>query len=208
MEIRTPKTVAHSLAVVVVFASLAIFAALYLAPARGNHMYTKTVQVTVDARTLAGNDLHAIIEPVWAAVDAYASDAEYQSSVRRFSQGQRYLLALQFYRGEMADGGHHAVLSNASNTLLENALAAFRVLRLHDAATILSEAWQLAGGPTVSTDCRLRSLGTLQPDDLSTLDRRYFELDRGDTVDSLALSFARSRPEEFYFTGPVQKGVE
>jgi len=169
-------------------------------------MKTKVVRVIIDENTVKGNDVFALIEPLWERVDIYGSVQNYQRTLAPFSRSQRHLLAIHWYRSEVNNGGHEQFFSNSTGIVWRDAVAGLEAIDLRELATIGRKAAARLKNPSRDRTKRQRQLERYQPS-FDDLDRRFYELERSKDLDGRMLEYARSHSSDFYFKGTVTRVV-
>lgn len=173
---------------------------------RGKLRY-ETVHVRIDDATIASGDLAEIIEPVRSIADIYEGPEHYERSLRRFSQVQRFIFAIDWYRAEVKNGGHHQFYSNSTGIVWKDALEGFRALDAIEFAKILEEsATRLGGSPSLERTQRNDQLDRLDPD-FNDLDDRFYKAEGKLGLDRLLIEFIRAHAADFHFEGDVRRAV-
>ncbi len=168
---------------------------------------TQSVDVVVDDKTIAGSDVFALIEPVWYRVDIYKTWTEYEATLRPFSESQRHLFAIQWYRSEVANGGHDQFFFNSTGIVWEDAVKGFEAIGLLEGAGILRTASGRIEGAARDRFKRQDQLDRANAD-FEDLDTRFYKLEESGELDRRMLAFARQHPADFYFSGRVERFVE
>jgi hypothetical protein len=168
-------------------------------------MRYEKVQVCVDDGTIAAGDTWRIIEPVWWSANIYDGPEQYELSLLQFTHSQRLIFALAWYCCEVNNGGHDQFYSNSTGVVWRDALAALRALQAQELVVVLEESAQrLGGSPSLDRGERIEQLRTFGPD-FEDLDSRFYEAESD--LDGRTISFIRSRPSDFYFTGLIRRAV-
>jgi hypothetical protein len=168
---------------------------------------TETVEVDITEAVLAGDDAFAVIEPVWDRANIYGSVAALESSLEGFSEPQRLMFALHWYIAEVNNGGHHQFFYNSTGILWPEALAAFEAIEVDPGAEILQAAVSRLGeSPSRDRSERQAQLEATQAD-FDDLDARFYALQDEIDLNERMLQFMRSRSEEFFFRGTVERAV-
>lgn len=167
-------------------------------------MDTTMVHLVIDDAVVAdATDVFTLIEPLWERVEIYDSWARYEASLKPFSENQRHLFAIQWYRAEVKNGGHDQFFLNSTGIVCEHAIEGFVAIGLTEAADILTSASKRIGGAS-----RDRGIREMQVDaaraDLEDLDQRFFKLERTGVLDDLMLAFARRHAADFRFVGTIE----
>lgn len=202
MNLRNAKRIAFSLAAL----GGAAWFSLRTVPEPEHKMRTEVVQVVVDDATVQGTDAFALIEPVWDRVDIYGSVPEYRRTLAPFSDAQRYLFAIHWYRSEVNNGGHDQFFYNSTGIVWPDAVAGLEAIGVAEFASILKEAAGRLQEPSQDRDQRQAQLEAFKGD-FEDLDDRFFALEETTNLDERMLEFARKRPSDFYFTGTVERPV-
>lgn len=168
-------------------------------------MKTERVKVAVDPDVIFGNDPWAVIEPVYWVGNIYDSYGEYEASLARFSQEQRLMFALHWYRAEVNNGGHDQFYSNSTGIVWADALAAFEALELADGSDIVREsARRLGGSPSFDREERENQLESSFAD-FEDLDERFYALEQDVDLDAAMLRFMRANVNQFIFSDWIER---
>jgi len=166
----------------------------------------KPVRVVIDEERIAAtNDPMEIIEPVWCLVDFHEDPASYDASLRRFSRSQRYVWAALWYDAEVCNGGHHQFYSNPTGMVWRDALEAFGQMEMAAVAAIIdASAARLGSAPSSSRVERNRQLSNFRGT-FDDLDDRYYAFMRENNLNAKIMTFIRKQPQDFAFSGTIQK---
>ena len=168
--------------------------------------YEKT-HLRVDDATIAAGDPWAVIRPVSCIANMYGGPAEYEQSLRRFSQAQRQFFALNSYTAEVNNGGHDQFYFNSTGIVWRDALEACQAIGALGLADILQQsAERLGGSPSPDRGERQQQLSELAPN-FNDLDNRFYAIEESEDVDRRVMNFIRARPADFYFDGIVELPV-
>lgn len=163
----------------------------------------KKVRVLIDRKTIAEKQAWEILDPVKSSLNLDGSHDDYVKSVARFSKGQRYLSALDWYLAEVNNGGHDQFYSNPTGILWDDALKGCAVVDAPTVAEIIAESAKRMGGqPSFDQDERSRILDQRKPK-FADLDKRIFKLDVN--IEEKMLNYIRQRPNDFLFDGEVAR---
>lgn len=169
-------------------------------------MQYEKLQLRVDESTIAVGDISEIIRPVACTVNIYDGPAEYEQSLRRFSQAQRLVFAQQWYDAEVNNGGHDQFYWNSTGIVWRDALAAYLAIGAPGIADILQQsAGRLGGSPSLDRGERQQQMSDLAPN-FNDLDERFYA-ESGDDVDRQVLSYIFDHAADFYFDGLVEVPV-
>jgi hypothetical protein len=164
---------------------------------------TRKVEVRIDDSVIAKGDPMEVIDPVWWQASIYDGWDAYERTLAPFSQAQRYAFAILWYDAEVNNGGHSQLYANSTGIVWRDALAGFDAIGLPEGAAIVREsAGRIGGNPALDREERNRQLEALAPK-FDDLDERYYAL--GETVNRKLMEYIRSRPQDFYFSGVVEK---
>jgi hypothetical protein len=167
----------------------------------------KPVRVCVDDETIAGSEPGRVIDPVWWQGDIYNGPAEYEESLRGFSEPQRLVWAILWYRAEVNNGGHDQFYSNSTGIVWKDALKGFELIGVEEVAALLLESvLRLGGHPSQDREERNRQLENTKAQ-FDDLDDQFYEFEKLEDLDEALMRFIRSKPQEFYFDGVVSKPV-
>jgi len=168
----------------------------------GNVQYEK-IHLRVDDATIAAGDLSQIIRPVACTANIYDGPAEYERSLRPFSQAQRLVFAQQWYDAEVNNGGHDQFYGNSTGIVWRDALEAYKAIGALGIADILQQsADRLGGSPSLDRGERQQQMSELAPN-FNDLDKRFYA-ESSDDVDRRVMSYIRARPADFYFDDMVE----
>jgi hypothetical protein len=166
-----------------------------------------TVPLIIDDTTVAhATNVFTVIEPLWEHVQIHGSWDEYLATLQPFSENQRHLFAIQWYRCEVLNGGHFQFFLNAAGIVCDHALEGLAALGLKELTSILSSASARIDRAARDRNIREMQLDVLQPD-FDDLDQRFFALDRTGILDERMLAFARQHAADFRYVGAIQKEV-
>ena len=158
----------------------------------------------VDDETIADGDIMNIVAPLWYGVNIYGDLQDYENDLNRFTEPQKYLHAMVWYKAEIDNGGHDQFFFNSTGIVWKNALDGFRKIGFDSAAEILQEAVSLLGGsPAYDRKERQEQLDSLSDDEcelLGDLDDRFYDIS---DFDDVILRFITENKEDFYFDGDI-----
>ena len=160
-------------------------------------------RVVIDEGTIATNDVQAIIEPVWWTANIYDSYAAYESSLAEFSHPQRLVYAIEWYAGELYNGGHYQFYFNSTGIVWADAKKGFEEIGMPEIAEIIAESAKRMGGqPSSVREERIRAL---EKDglDFDDLDNRFYELSK--SIDAKLREYILENSADFLFDGEVEK---
>jgi hypothetical protein len=165
------------------------------------------VQVEVNDETIANGDSWAVIHPVWWSVSIYDGPAVYDHDFSKFSDAQRYVFAIRWYVSEVNNGGHQQFYSNPTGIVWHDARDGFEAIGLPRAATIVTiSANRLGGNPSRDQQERLDQLEQESPD-FDDCDDALYELLKKVDLEAVLMNYIRSKPEDFYFSGEIERVV-
>lgn len=157
----------------------------------------------VDREFIEIHDAEEVLDPVMWGGEIHEGVDVYEKCLRRYSQNQRRMFAVEWYAYEVENGGHHQFFWNSTGIVWRDAIEGLTAIGAADAADILREATRrLGGNPSLDRIERQASLDELKPN-FHDLDRRFYELKSTRNLPDLVLAFIRSSPESFYFEGTV-----
>ncbi|OWA33544.1 hypothetical protein B9G55_19475 [Saccharibacillus sp. O16] len=166
-------------------------------------MAYEEAEITVSEETINGNDIDAIIEPLWWNVNIYDGEKEYKDDLKKFTDPQKYILAIEWYLAEVNNGGHDQFFSNSTGIVWEDALAGFKTIGIEDYYTILLEAANRLGGkPNPDREKRQDQLVKCNAD-FEDLDNKIYQSESN--IEEKLLSYIRENSKEFLFKGIVHK---
>lgn len=160
-------------------------------------------RVVIDDRTIATNDVQAIIEPVWWTANTYDSHAAYESSLAKFSHPQRIVHAIEWYTAEVNNGGHEQFYFNSTGIVWKDAKEGFEEIGMPEIAKIIAESAKRMGGqPSFVREERISALEKENPE-FDDLDDRFYEC--SDNLDAKLQGYIRANSRDFLFDGEVEK---
>ena len=160
--------------------------------------------IVVDSRTIAAGDVQALIEPLWWSVNIYDSWAEYEATLKPFTERQRHLFAIQWYRSEVSNGGHAQFVYNSTGIVWEHALVGFEAIGVAECAAILRAVAARLGGVPRDRQARWAKLDASDAN-FDDLDARFFEIEETGVLNRKMLAMAREHPLDFYFKGTIRR---
>jgi len=172
----------------------------------GENMKLKRVEITIDDATIAKGDPQEVIEPVWDQVDIYGSLADYERTLKRFSERQRHVLAVLWYRAEVNNGGHDQFFSNSTGIVWPDAEGGFDAIGVPEGAAIIRTASDRIGGADRKRAARQEQLD-VRTVEFEDLDDRFYKLDSSDMLDRQLMKYIREAPSDFYFHGTVERPI-
>lgn len=155
----------------------------------------------VDDEMIDSGYVQEVITPLWWGVSIYDGETEMYDALEHFTEPQKYVWAVQWYKSEVTNGGHAQFFMNSSGIVWEIALEALRVINCPGAADILEEAAERLGGcPSMDKDNRWLQMKrhNAQFDDL---DRAAWDHDS--MIDKALNNYVVANREAFYFDGDV-----
>ena len=162
----------------------------------------KTSRVVINEAVVDQADPHVIVEPMWWSVSIYDGPAIYHRDLQKFSQPQRYLLAILWYEAEVNNGGHHQFYLNSTGIVWKDALRGFQEIGANEHAHILQESANKLGGlPSLDHDARQFQLRKLDLDAFEELDNRFYEK----PFHNYLVKYIKANRADFYFDGVVNK---
>lgn len=155
----------------------------------------------VDDEMIDSGYVQEVITPLWWGVSIYDGETEMYDALEHFTEPQKYVWAVQWYKSEVTNGGHAQFFMNSSGIVWEIALEALRMINCPGAADILEEAAERLGGcPSMDKDNRWLQMKrhNAQFDDL---DRAAWDHDS--MIDKALNNYVAANREAFYFDGDV-----
>lgn len=160
-------------------------------------------RLVVDDALIDGDDVFAVIDPVWWTANIYDSVEIYERSLSAFSKPQRLVFAVVWYYSEVNNGGHDQFFFNSTGIVWPDALEALRTVDLGDFAEILGQAvGRFSEPPSQDRKARHEQLETDEPE-FDDLDTRFFGLEEKIDMDAKFLTYIKKHRPEFYFDGSV-----
>ena len=155
----------------------------------------------VDEKLINSNDPQAVIRPVWWSVSIYDGEKKYEDDLKSFSLPQRYVFAIQWYIGEVNNGGHYQFYDNSTGIVWEDALKGFEVIGAESNAAIIREsANRMGGNPSKDRKQRWEALEKLEPN-FDDLDSAFYS---DDSYRGLLHTYIKENASAFYFDGEVK----
>jgi hypothetical protein len=159
--------------------------------------------LVVDDSVISSGDAMKIIEPVWRTVDIYGSKEKYDIGIGKFSEPQRAVFAVMWYRGEVGNGGHSQFYSNSTGIVWEDAMKGFELIGIVDGKKIIEESVKRFGErPSFAIEKRLEILES-RDIDFEDLDSRLYALDSSVNFSRRILNYIQKNKSSFYFSGNV-----
>jgi hypothetical protein len=165
------------------------------------------VHVVIDEKAIATMDAFAIIEPVWWTGNVSGSYEDYESSLARFSRGQRILYAIHWYQAEVFNGGHQRFYSNPTGIVWADVQKGFSEIGISEGEKIVEESARRIGGhPPFEWDERNHIMDQWQPN-FDDLDDRFYKLAKVVNIDEKMLAYIRRHTKDFVFAGEIERPV-
>jgi hypothetical protein len=163
------------------------------------------VRMIIDDQTIDQGDVFKIIEPLWWSVDIYQSEKIYNEGLKRFTESQKFVFAIEWYLAEVNNGGHAQFFSNSTGIVWKDALQGFQKLGLDENYQILKAAADSIGGnPSLDRGEREKQLNKYD-EGFETLDMQFYETDKVVSIETKLLIFIKENKKDFYFSGQVRK---
>lgn len=155
----------------------------------------------VDDEMIDSGYVQEVITPLWWGVSIYDGETEMYDALEHFTEPQKYVWAVQWYKSEVTNGGHAQFFMNSSGIVWEIALEALRVINCPGAADILEEAAERLGGcPSMDKDNRWLQMKRHNAQ-FEDLDRAAWDHDS--MIDKALNNYVAANREAFYFDGDV-----
>jgi hypothetical protein len=165
------------------------------------------VHIEVNDDTITNGDSWDVIAPVWWSVSIYDGPLKYEQSFEPFSLAQKYVFAIRWYVSEVNNGGHRQFYGNSTGIVWQDARDGFGAIGLPRGAAILQvSADRLGGSPSLDHQERLDQLDIIQPD-FDDCDDALYDLLKKMDLEAMLISYIRSCPADFYFTGEIERVV-
>ena len=143
-----------------------------------------------------------IINPVWWELDIYDSYDNYLKSAERFTKLQRYVVAAEWYSGEVCNGGHDQFYYNSTGIVWEDVLNCFKMFDDKRYADILQRSAELMGGrPSFVRKERWKQQEAMSDEEyerLEALDSEFYDLDG---LNDELLKLIRANIDDFVYSG-------
>ena len=164
----------------------------------------ETAYFDINEDFIENNDMYAIIEPLWWAVNYYDGEETYERDMAQFTLEQRYIFAIALYTAEVNNGGHDQFYFNSSGIVWEDAMRGFEAAGLKKNYEIIKESAERLGGyPSKNRLERQDRLEQYEPD-FDDLDSRFYRSEEEDFEDAL-LRYIRANKEKFVFKGTLKR---
>ena len=165
------------------------------------------IHLEVNDETISAGDSWLVMKPVRCSVTIYDGPGMYEHSFGPFSLAQRHVFAVCWYVSEVSNGGHEQFYSNSTGVVWKDARDGFLAIGLPQAAAIINvSADRLGGDPSLDRDERQDQLEQEEPD-FADCDEALESLLEKSDLESLLMTYIRSRPADFYFSGEVPRSV-
>ena len=162
-------------------------------------------RVVIDDDVIDAGDPWEVIDPVYWTANIYDGVAEYEASLEPFSDKQRLVLAVIWYRSEVNNGGHDQFFYNSTGIVWKDAVRAFRQIGLPRFSEIIEESGRRLGGePSPDRSARFAQLEENDAN-FDDLDSRFYELEDRESVDDALIRYINKHRSDFYFDGIVRK---
>lgn len=172
-------------------------------PRENSKMNSETVKIVIDENVINTNNVFSIIEPLWWSVSIYDGEQRYLEDLKRFTEPQRYVFAIEWYLAEVDNGGHDQFYFNSTGIVWEDALNGFIAIGLENNYLILKEsAERLGGKPSKDRSVRQGQMEKHEPQ-FNDLDERLYESE-GDIGECL-IKYIKENMNSFLFEGYVEK---
>jgi len=159
--------------------------------------------IKIDDSYIAENESFDILLPVYQSVDIYGSVKKYEKDLEKFTQEQRYIFAINWYKSEVNNGGHKQFYSNSTGIVYRDALEGLRIIGADKHRSILEESMEKMGsGLSQDREARITYLSTKNVD-FSDQDDEFYELDRNQPLERVLKDYIEKNIENFYFEGEV-----
>lgn len=146
-------------------------------------------------------DIQGVITPLWWEVSIYDGEGEMLDGLERFTRGQKYIWAIEWYLAEVNNGGHDQFFYNHTGVVWKTALEGLREIGCGFFGDILEEAANRIGGdPSLDRETRWQQLESHNPD-FTDLDNRLYQNDS--ILEKSIQQYISDNREEFYFNGIV-----
>ena len=164
-----------------------------------------TIESDITDSIINTNDVQAIIDPVWWTGDIYQSYDIYVNSLKSFTEGQRYVYAIQWYQSEVDNGGHDQFFYNSTGIVWQDALKGFEMIGLPKYYKILLDAIKrFKDKPAFDRNERINQLESLKLN-FDDLDDRFYSLDKSEPLQTGLMRYIDSNKKEFYYHGQINR---
>ena len=146
-------------------------------------------------------DVQKIIEPLWWSVSIYDGEEKYESDLKQFTKPQRYVFAIQWYSGEVINGGHCQFYDNSTGIVWEDALIGFETIEAYRNVDIVKEsANRIGGAPSKDREQRQKQMKNYDAE-FNDLDKLYYESE-SDMI-KLLNNYVLENVNDFFFSGEI-----
>ncbi len=158
--------------------------------------------IHIGEQEIENGDPQSIIEPLWWSVSIYDGEKQYMSDLQAFSLPQRYVFAIQWYTGEVNNGGHNQFYYNSTGIVWQDALKGFQEIGHKRAYEILKASIERIGSfPSMDRPIRQEQLEKSNAD-FNDLDNEFYELT---DLDESIMAYINCHKDDFFFNGIVEK---
>ena len=174
-------------------------------------MVSKHFEITKEDILAGKYDPQSIIDPLWWSVSIYDGKEQYEKDLAPFTASQKAVFAIQWYAGEVCNGGHDQFLCNSTGIVWEDALKGFEMIGAAKCADILRDVVKKCNGSIpFDRDERNDLLDriTADPDN----EGEYLDLfeendsdfyDEEDELETSIMAYVKSHADDFVFIGDV-----
>jgi len=161
-------------------------------------------KVNIDDTYITNNDSWDIIAPLQQTVSIYDSVEKYESDLKKFTQEQRYVFAINWYAADVNNGGHHQFYLNSTGIVYSDALQGLKVIGALEFFKILEESSiKMAGGLSPNRNIRMDFLQE-HDIDFEDIDNKFYKLDKTNPLEIFLHNYIGKNKEKFYFEGEIE----
>jgi hypothetical protein len=162
------------------------------------------IKLIIDDQIIEHGDIYKIIDPLLYTVEIHETKEVYESTINSFTDKQKYVFAILWYKYEVDNGGHEQFFFNSTGIVWEDALNGFDKLGLKDNFDILKAAINIVGGsPSFDRAIRKQQLNCVIQD-FEDLDDRFYMINDEIDIEQVLLKFIKENRVDFYFEGLVK----
>jgi hypothetical protein len=163
------------------------------------------VKIIVDDETIERGDIYDIIEPTRWMVDIYQNEEIYNQGLKQFTESQKNVFAIFWYKYEVDNGGHSQFFYNSTGIIWKDALKGLEKLGLNENAEVLKSATRkLGGSPSLDRTLRNEQLNNGSVD-FDREDNEFYEIDKTVNLEDRLIEYIQKNRKDFYFSGNIMK---
>ena len=163
------------------------------------------VKMIVDDETIEKGDIYDIIEPARWMIDIYGNEETYKQGLKQFTESQKHVFSIYWYKYEVDNGGHSQFFHNSTGIVWKDALKGFEKLAFNENAEILKSAvTKLGGSPSLDRRLRINQLNNSKVD-FEKEDNEFYNVEKKVKLEDRLIEYIQKNKTDFYFAGNVMK---